>query len=412
MRLHIDGIWIRNFRVHKMTGLGSSFHRVALVDDGADYVPFEFGPLTAFAGKNGTGKNSIFDAILFLTDILHYNVERACLKRGGFDAIHTIGAIGPTTIGLECHVEGELTPYTYAVSVQRAKTGQPFIEAEILALHGESTEPILLLQNHPRTVRYIASPTDIERQDVNAIEFCDYLHLGLGAVLYHPTYPILAAIRQTLESWYLSDFSLDIARGCSPAVSVKPPNPRGATLASLLKYQAENFTEQFLELINRAGRFVAGVKRVGIVSFREGIPQLSFELQGVPGPVPLGQMSGSALRLFTYGLLATDPSPPPLLVFVHPENGLDQANCLRFTSILESLVGNAPQATMPQMFISTNHPSILGGLQPENVWINSTDAQGHTVAQRACDDLELRQNIAAGMELTPQWFNQAFGDTI
>lgn len=413
MRLHIDGIWIRNYRVHKLIGFGACFPRITFIDEGDDYAPFELGSLTAFAGKNGTGKNSVFDAIQFLSDVLHYNVERACLKRGGFHAIHTLGAPGPTTIGLDCHIQGTSDAYTYAISIQNAKNGQPFIETEILASKGEPPVPILLLQNHPKVIRHIAASQQLERTDLNAIEFCDYRNLGLGAILAHPTFPIIAAIRQMLECLYICDFSLDIGRGCSPAVSIKPPNPRGTTLATLLKYYAERYTDRFLDLINRAGQSVTGVQQVHVTSFRDNIPQICFMLRDMEGTIPLGQMSAAALRMFTYGLLAIDPFPPPLMIFVHPENTLDQTNCLHFSHVLESLITTASRgAAIPQMFLSTNNSTLLGGLKPEHIWITSLDNKHYAMTERACDTYDFREALNAGLEITTSWFHDCFAETL
>ena len=404
----IEGLWVRNYGVLKQVGIGSCFLQFAYVNDDSEFLPFPLGPTTIIAGANGTGKSTFFDIFTFLADTFRYGVDKAMLKRGGYEAVYTQGGEGPISIGINYRQDDEELPVTYALSIERDINGKAFIETEMLAYReGTTPFPVLYLQNGAQSIRYITPDERIDGADLNRIEFTDYRHLGLSQLAEHPAYPAFKSVRQLIEDVYLSNFSTDIGRGLSLAATAKFVNPRGSSLAALVQFMAERYADTFSQMLDRLVPLFPQITGITIQNGLDGKPLLFFQQGGVW--LPATRMSDGFLRLFTYLLILEDPLPAPLLCIEEPENGLDRVACWR---LVDELIKYANPSTRPgmtsQLFISTHHPGIVDAVKPESVWVFEPNRSGFTTANRACDDLVIQNVWEQQRELPNDWFSQFF----
>lgn len=210
----LEGFWIRNYKSMRQVGIGTCFPQFVFVDDETRFFPYQLGRTTLFAGASGTGKSTILDAFAFVSDCYLYGLDYACIKRGGYDAIHAQGAKGAISFGFQLREPGETQAATYAVSIGCTGNKIPFIESELLAYRqGKESVPVFFLQNGQKSIRYLAPDERIGTEELTRIEFTDLKHLGLAALEDHPRFPILRSVRRLFEHWVLSDFTPDPARG-------------------------------------------------------------------------------------------------------------------------------------------------------------------------------------------------------
>lgn len=409
----IEGFWVRNFGILGQVGVGTSYLQFAYVNEETSFVPFALGPLTLFAGANGTGKSTLLDAFMFVSDTLRYGVEKAFLKRGGFEAVYTHGGEGPISIGINYRHRDEPTPCTYALSIGRDKGGKPYIESELFAYReAKPPFPVFYLQNGAKSIRYLMPDEALDTADLNKIEFTDFRHLGLGGIEGHPACPAVAGLKSLLQNWYLSDVSPDMARGLSLAATARFVNPRGSTLADLVRFHLARDGEAFR---NRLGDISAVLDRKAILETgTEGTgPLLSFVDPDRPEcKMPATQMSDGFLRLLITLLLLEDPDPAPLIGIEEPENGLDRAACWRLIDILHRFAkpdsAQTVETVKPQLFLTTHHPGLADALRPEQVWLLERDANGRAIAYRAGDDLAVQELHGGENELPETWFSDLF----
>ncbi len=408
----LEGFWVRNYGVLRQVGIGSCFLQFAYLDDASEFLPFELGTVTLFTGACGTGKTTLLDVFMFLSDSLRYGVEKALLKRGGFDAVYSFGGKGPISIGLNYREDGDELPCTYAVSIDRDASGKPYVATELLAYReGVAPFPVLYIENGTKTIRHVLPDERLSGAELNQIEFTDFRHLGLARLENHPAYPAVRSIRLFLENWYMNHFSPDIARGLSRAATARFVNPRGSTLADLVASMRKRYGEGLQKILDRVRPLLPQVASISVVENEGGEPHLVF---GLPGPegerrVAATRVSDGLMRLFTYILLMEEPLPAPLIGLEEPENGLDRIACWKFIDALSRYSDESARPGLTsQLFVTTHHPGLADSLRPEQVWVLELDQNGFTSINRASDDLVVANLLEQGRPMPPNWFSDFF----
>jgi len=120
----IEGFRAQNFRALRDVTLGRL--------SGQDGVPLT--PFTVVIGKNGVGKSSLFDAFGFVADCLATDVETACdqKQRGGFERLRSKGINEPISFEIYYREAHDERPITYELSINRDRSGRPFVKRELL----------------------------------------------------------------------------------------------------------------------------------------------------------------------------------------------------------------------------------------------------------------------------------------
>lgn len=406
----LEGFWIRNFKSMKQVGIGACFPQFVYVDDETKVWPYPLSTTTLFAGASGSGKSTIFDAFVFVSDCFLHGVDFACQKRGGFDAIYTKGAKGSISFGFHFREKGASEAATYAVSIESSKNGTPFIESELLAYRrGKESFPIFFLQNGVKSIRYLAPDERIGAAELTKIEFTDYRHLGLAALENHPRYPVLAALRNFFENWVLNDFTPDPARGLDRSFPRRHESPRGVSLSGLVRYFVKRYGDDVDSLLGRIASCIPNVEAIDLDRSNPEKPTLAFKMHAVETPIPMTLLSAATIRMFSYTSLMEEDDPAPMIALEEPENGLDRLHCWKLTERIRRF-DDFPRNS--QLFATTHHPGMGDILHPAQVWILEKNRDGHTVIERACDTLLLQEAVEGDHELEPRWFSDRFEDKL
>ena len=423
----LEGIRITNYRVLRDITLG----RV-----GGSSRDDPLTPITAVIGKNGVGKSSLFDAFGFLSDCLKLGVEEACDQRGrgGFDRICSQGSDGPIEFLVWYREEAESRLIIYALVIGKDKSGRPSAIVEFLfqrPARQSDGQPraFLMLSNGAGAAwkgetqgqqideglddgvdfdRLMArfterGQTDSESDDVEAVQLQDNRRLGiatLGALKQHPR---IAAFREFLESWYLSYFTPDAARGLPFAGPQQRLSVHGDNLGNVVQHMEREHPDEFDGILRKIAGRVPGIDKVDTQRTEDGRLLLRFNDRGFEDPFYAQQMSDGTLKLFAYLLLMEDPNPPPFICIEEPENGLYHKLLEVLAAEFRAHATGKPNA--PQIFVTTHQPYFVDALTPEEVWVLEKQDDGFATIRRASDDAIVKAMAEEGLPLGSLWYS-------
>ncbi|MGL4593814.1 MAG: AAA family ATPase [Thermoguttaceae bacterium] len=412
---HLEGFWIRNFLSLKQVGIGSCYPQFNYIDD-ADVLPYLLGPITIFAGANGTGKSGALDAFSFVADCYRHRLDIACIKRGGFGSIYSHESIGAMSFGFQYHLAGEPDAVTYAVSIEQSQNHIPYIETELLAYRrGKESAIVFFLQNGEKSIRYLAPDDNLSNDQLTQIEFTDYQHLGLAALKSHPKFPAVAELRQFFENCVFSNFTPDPARGLDRSMPRRHESIRGFSLFHLVQYILGRYGNRAEQLFSRIANQLPHVNSIQIDLTQTGHPNLLFMLEGQVKPIPVTLLSDATIRLFTYLILIEEDDPAPLILIEEPENGLDRLHCWKFADELNQ-ISNSDKVR--QLLVSTHHPGLADLVLPNQVWVFQKNTDGFTVVERASDSLgkngpeQKNEPEQSSDSNNHQWFSNNFEERL
>lgn len=400
----ILGFRVQNYRCLRDVSIGvTSGHRKGPVLSG----------LTAFIGKNGTGKSSLLDAFSFLSDCVLHGVEDACNRgqRGGFHRLLSKGCAGPIVLEIR-YREGEHgPPIDYRLEVGAADNGRPQVESEELTQRPRG-------RHHDGTLQYLALKlgrgpaffglTDPDASGMRSPQFMpvvitDRAFLGVAALGVLETYPFIDRLRTFLGGWYLSYFQPNAARGL-PIAGLQPHlNTSGDNLGNVVQFMEGEYPDRFKAILQQIASRIPGVRTISTEVTKDNRVLLRFNDGNFQDPFYAQQMSDGTLKLFAYLLLLNAPKPAPLICIEEPENGL-------YHKLLEVLVQEFRIHTdradpSSQIVVATHHPYFVDALSPKEVWILDKGPDGFSTARRA-SDLELVRNmVEEGIPLGSLWYS-------
>ena len=418
----IEGIGIRNFRVLRDITLGKLWNTPAARP---------LAPLTAVIGKNGVGKSSLFDAFGFLADCLKLGVEEACdaRGRGGFDRIRSQGSDTPIEFEVYYRQDTKARPITYEFEIDKDDSGRPYVSRERLrqrrrgqrrgwpfsflmlnegkgVVWAGEVQGLQVDEDGRLEVDLAALLREIENEEGTEreiIELQDRRKLGiatLGALKQHPR---IAAFRQFIESWYLSYFTPDAARGLPMAGPQRHLNIHGDNLGNVVQFMEREHRDRFDRILLRIARRVPGIDHIDTERSPDGRLLLRFNDKGFADPFYAQQVSDGTLKVFAYLLMLEDPQPPPFICIEEPENGL-------YHKLLELLAEEfrrhaTGRRNAPQIFVTTHQPYFVDALAPDETWVLEKAADGFATVARASDDPVVQAMVAEGLPLGGLWYS-------
>ena len=408
----IEGFRIRNFGVLRDIKLGS-----ILRDKSAGSLT----PMTAVIGKNGSGKSTLLDAFGFLSDCLKFGVEEACDKRNGFGRIVSQGVNEPIVFQIYYREEPDAHQILYSVSFSLDKQSRPYVKHEglwqvrksqdddkiytFLALKEgrgyvwKGDEGDILASSELYRIMLGESPDDLEQ-----VELADDVRkLGIatfGALKQHPR---ISAFRQFIEGWHLSYFTPDAARNLPVSGPQKHLNAHGDNIGNVVQFMEREHPKQFEKILADIAGKIPGIDKISTERMPNGQLLLKFNDKGFVDPFLAQQMSDGTLKIFSYLLLLSDPTPPPFICIEEPENGL-------YHKLLETLAGQFREyadneKSKSQIFITTHQPYFIDALNPEEVWILEKGEDGFSKIHRASENQTVKGLVAEGLPLGGLWYS-------
>ena len=207
-----------------------------------------------------------------------------------------------------------------------------------------------------------------------------------------------SAFQQLIESWHVSDFHINLARGSKDAAGYDEHlSLSGDNLQLVARNLHDNHTDVFKKIIETMKRRVPGIEDVEPILTQDGRLLLGFKDRSFEQPFIDRYVSDGTIKMFAYLVLLYDPSPHPLLCVEEPEN---QLYPILLNELAEEFRDYARRGG--QVFVSTHSPDFLNAVDLSEVfWL--TKDNGFTKVKRAQDDEQIRAYMEDGDQMGYLW---------
>ena len=392
--MKIEKIRLKNFKV---------FQDVTIED-----IP----ALCVIVGASGAGKTTLFDVFGFLKDCLTYNVTRALQARGGFQEVVSRGH-GNESIELEIQYRLPLTGkerlVTYLVEIG-LHDKRPAVVREVLRYkRGPYGSPFHFLDFSYGKGEAVSNEEDFskpdeeldrEDQDLGAMDILAIKGLG-----QFQKFKAANALRRMIESWHVSDFHIDAARGAKEAIGeYEHLSASGDNLQQVARNLFENHRDIYDQILEAMRRRVPGVNEITTQDTVDGRLVLQFGNGIFKDPFIDRFVSDGTLKMFAYLVLLHDPSPHPFLCVEEPENQLYPR---LLPELAEEFRNYAERGG--QVMVSTHSPDFLNATELEEVFWLEKGEDGFSTVCRASDDEQVAAYMKAGDKMGYLWNQGLFG---
>lgn len=392
--MKIEKICLKNFKV---------FQNVTIKDIPAFCV---------IVGANGSGKTTLFDVFGFLKDCLTYNVARALQARGGFQEVVSRGH-EQENIRLEIQYRLPLTGterlVTYLVEIG-LQDRRPAVVREVLRYkRGVYGSPYQFLKFAYGKGEAVTNEEDFsktdeelnrEEQDLGAVDILAIKGLG-----QFQKFKAANALRQMIESWHVSDFHIDVARGAKEAIGEDEHlSASGDNLQQVARNLFENHRDVYDRILQAMRQRVPGVNEITTQNTVDGRLVLQFGNGIFNDPFIDRFVSDGTLKMFAYLVLLHDPKPHPFLCVEEPENQL-------YPRLLPELAEEFRTYSRSggQVMVSTHSPDFLNATDvKEVVWLEKGE-DGFSKVCLAAADKQIVAYMEAGDRMGYLWNQGLFG---
>ncbi len=356
-------------------------------------------------GANGSGKSTFFDIFGFLHDCLKGNVRQALDKRGRFREVLSRECGDDESILIEIQyrmpIAGVDRLVTYSLEIAEKK-GSAFVKREVLRYkRGRYGSPYRFLDFSGGEGYAISNEEDFNKPDEELTrEFQrvapDTLAVkGLGQF---ERFKAANAFRQLMESWHVSDFHINAARGRKDASGDSEHlSETGDNLPRVAQYLFEHHPETFAVILDAMVRRVPGVEKVEPKLMDDGYLTLRFQDGSFKTPFLDRYVSDGTIKMFAYLVLLHDPKPHPLLCVEEPENQL-------YPKLMPELAEEfrAYAERGGQVLVSTHSPDFLNAVELDEVyWL--TKERGVSRILRASNDDQISRYMKEGDQMGYLW---------
>lgn len=194
-------------------------------------------------------------------------------------------------------------------------------------------------------------------------------------LVYAPACPHIFALRQEFPRWHFFYFEpLIVMRQASAVGEVTSLDVRGGKLAAYLNTLKARQPAQFRALEKALHVLLPAVSKIDVEVNQQGEVDFNLTENGVQIPARL--VSEGTLRIL--GLLAVlaSKTPPVLVAFEEPENGINPRRIALVADLLKNRV-----ATGDTQLIVTTHSPILPDLIPDECLHVCRRVQGKTIIE-------------------------------
>lgn len=392
--MKIEKIRLKNFKVFQDVTIGN--------------IP----AFCVIVGANGAGKTTLFDVFGFLKDCLTYNVTRALQARGGFQEVVSRGHENEN-IELEIQYRLPLTGkerlVTYLVEIG-LHNKRPAVVREVLRYkRGAYGSPYQFLKFAYGKGEAVTNEEDFsktdeelnrEEQDLGAVDILAIKGLG-----QFQKFKAANALRQMIESWHVSDFHIDAARGAKEAVGeYEHLSASGDNLQQVALNLFENHRDVYERILEAMRQRVPGVNQITTQDTVDGRLVLQFGNGIFKDPFIDRFVSDGTLKMFAYLVLLHDPRPHPFLCVEEPENQL-------YPRLLPELAEEFRTYSRKggQVMVSTHSPDFLNATEVGEVFWLEKGEDGFSKVCRAADDPQVTAYMKAGDKMGYLWNQGLFG---
>lgn len=377
-------------------------------------------PLTAFVGRNSTGKTAVFEALDFLSDCVRYDLPYAATikRRSGFSSLRTIGSRNNISLTTYSLLPGYSTVFVWAVEIGADEYNRPhFVKESVQALSlsdiGLCAEDAAYFGLKTAEAKQVEPITFLELengygqiwngQGLVSTGVSDTRRSGLAIFGSLIQYPELVQLMRYVRGWYYCRIGNVSANGINGGASTRAFNRQlsdggghhhlneyGSNARNVLHYIKEENAKRYQDILRSIRRRMPGKGRIS--------------LKDVEQSIPTGE-----LKLFLLLLLLADPAPRPLIMIDNPDSGLhyemveDLAQAMR-----EYIVLGHPNL---QLLFSSHNTLMLDRLVPEEIWIFRKDGDGSRSGSKAncvAESAAVRAMYEEGIGLGSLWYSGHF----
>ena len=356
-------------------------------------------------GANGSGKSTLFDVFGFLHDCLKGNVRQALDARGRFqEVISRDSEEDSILIELQYRMDivGVDRLVTYSLAIGERK-GTPVVKREILRYkRGRHGKPYHFLDFAEGSGYAITNEEDFNKPDEEltrenqTLDAADILAIkGLGQF---ERFKAANAFRRLIESWHVSDFHIEAARGRKEASGDSEHlSETGDNLPRVAQFLYGQHRPLFDKILSIMARRVSGVKEIEPLLMDDGYLTLRFQDGSFKTPFLDRYVSDGTIKMFAYLVLLYDPKPHPLLCVEEPENQLYPKLMVELAEEFRLYANRGGQ-----VFVSTHSPDFLNACDlTEVLWLVKKD--GYSEVRRAMDDPQVSAYMADGDKMGFLW---------
>lgn len=356
-------------------------------------------------GANGSGKTTLFDVFGFLHDCLKGNVRQALDARGRFqEVVSRDSKADSILIELQYRMDivGVARLVTYSLEIGE-KNGAPFVKREILRYkRGRHGKPFHFLDFERGSGYAITNEEDFNKPDEELsresqkLDAPDILAIkGLGQF---ERFKAANAFRRLIESWHVSDFHIEAARGRKEAAGESEHlSETGDNLPRVAQFLYEQHPDVFNKILSTMVRRVPGVKKIEPRLMDDGYLTLRFQDGAFKTPFLDRYVSDGTIKMFAYLVLLHDPNPHPLLCIEEPENQLYPKLMVELAEEFRLYAHRGGQ-----VFVSTHSPDFLNACELDEVlWL--VKHKGYSQVRRAKDDAQIAKYMGEGDQMGFLW---------
>ena len=355
-------------------------------------------------GANGSGKSTLFDVFGFLHDCLKGNVRQALDSRGRFREVLSRDALDDTIlieIQYRMLITGVERLVTYSLEIGE-RAGAPFVQREILRYkRGRYGSPFRFLDFSNGEGYAITNEEDFQKSDEDLereVQKVAPETLAIKGLGQFERFKAANAFRQLIESWHVSDFHINAARGRKEATGESEHlSETGENLPLVARYLFEQHPQAFHKILDTMTRRVPGIASVEPVLMDDGYLTLRFQDGSFKTPFLDRYVSDGTIKMFAYLVLLHDPKPHPLLCVEEPENQLYPKLMAELAEEFRLYANRGGQ-----VLVSTHSPDFLNAAALDEVcWL--VKKGGATEIRRARDDAQIRAYMADGDQMGYLW---------
>ena len=355
-------------------------------------------------GANGSGKSTLFDVFGFLHDCLKGNVRQALDSRGRFREVLSRDALDDTIlieIQYRMLITGVERLVTYSLEIGE-RAGAPFVQREILRYkRGRYGSPFRFLDFSNGEGYAITNEEDFQKSDEDLereVQKVAPETLAIKGLGQFERFKAANAFRQLIESWHVSDFHINAARGRKEAAGESEHlSETGENLPLVARYLFEQHPQAFQKILDTMTRRVPGIALVEPVLMDDGYLTLRFQDGSFKTPFLDRYVSDGTIKMFAYLVLLHDPKPHPLLCVEEPENQLYPKLMAELAEEFRLYANRGGQ-----VLVSTHSPDFLNATALDEVcWL--VKKGGATEIRRARDDAQIRAYMADGDQMGYLW---------
>jgi len=370
----------------------------------------DIAPFMVVVGANGSGKTTLFDVFGFLHDCLKGTVRQALDKRGRFREVLSREA-DSNTILIEIQyrmlINGAERLVTYSLEITE-QNGSPIVQRELLRYkRGRYGSTFHFLDFVAGEGYAVVNEEDFNKANEELTRESQKVSIdtlaikGLGQF---ERFKAANALRQLIESWHVSDFHINAARGRKEAAGdCEHLSETGDNLPRVAQYLFDQHPATFNRILATMARRVPGVKSVQPLLMDDGYLTLRFQDGSFKTPFLDRYVSDGTIKMFAYLVLLHDPRPHPLLCIEEPENQL-------YPTLMNELAEEFRLYAQRggQVLVSTHSPDFLNAVRLEEVcWL--VKRSDGTEIRRAQDDPQIAAYMAEGDQMGYLW-KQGFFD--